>query len=202
MEQKLTDKVANVSTLYGDPSVYCLQISSLDQSSIKNIGEVEKKRLADIVRRKSGWDDPVLVNSSNAQVGATWNAAVDDKRRLEDTPMEDSQGREKQQRPKPISTSSKQKKKKEVRFQSDEAFNQKPSQGGISQDQAKPKKTKKRGLGYLLACDVESTIEKDGLVEKFWQQEARGFTNGNLFKSLRLELQNKIFEHARRKRIY
>jgi hypothetical protein len=60
----------------------------------------------------------------------------------------------------------------------------------------------KKGPGYLLACDVESTIEGDGLAEKFGQQEARGFTNGDLFGSLRLELQNKILERARRKRIY
>ena len=54
VEQKLRDKVASVSTIYGDPSVYCLQISSQDQPSIENIGEVEKRRLAEVVRRKSG----------------------------------------------------------------------------------------------------------------------------------------------------
>jgi hypothetical protein len=117
VEQKLREKVVSVSTFYRDPSVYCLQISSQDLPSIENIGDVEKKRLAEIVRKKSGWDDPVLVFSITAQVGAAWNAAIDNKRRLEDTLMEDSQGREKQQRPEPISTRSKQDKKKEMRFQ-------------------------------------------------------------------------------------
>jgi hypothetical protein len=117
VEQKLREKVANVSTLYEDPSVFCLQISRQDKPSIKDIGEVEKRRLAEIVRRKSGWNDPVLVNSITAQVGAAWNALIEDKRRLKDNPMEDSQGREKQQRPEPISTySGRQEKKKEVRF--------------------------------------------------------------------------------------
>jgi hypothetical protein len=102
VEQKLRDKVASVSAIYRDPSVHCLQISSQDQPSIENIGEVEKRRLAHVVRRKSGWDDLVLVNSITAQVGAAWNATVEDKKRLEDTSMEDSQGREKQQRPEPI----------------------------------------------------------------------------------------------------
>jgi hypothetical protein len=120
-----------------------------------------------VVRRKSGWDDPMLVNSISAQVEAAWNAAVDDKRRLEDTHMEDSQGREKQQQPEPISTCSRQE-KKEVRFQSDEASSQQPSQASISKDQAKPKKSEKKGPGYLLARDVETTIEGDGLAEKFW----------------------------------
>jgi hypothetical protein len=54
----------------------------------------------------------------------------------------------------------------------------------------------------LLSHDVESTIEEDGLAEKFWQQEARGFTNGDLFGSLRLELPNKILKRAKGKRIY
>jgi hypothetical protein len=169
VEQKLRDKIASVSTIYGDPSMYCLQISSQDQPSIENIGEVEKRRLAEVVRRKSGWDDPVLVHSIIAQVGAAWNVAVDDKRRLEDTLMEDFQRREKQQRPEPISTRSTQEKKKKVRFQTDDSSSQQPSQGSSSQDQANPKKSMKKGPGYLLARDVETTIEGDGLAEKFWQ---------------------------------
>jgi hypothetical protein len=140
VEQKLREKVANVSTLYGDPSVFCLQISRQDKPFVENIGEVEKKRLVEIVRRKSGWDDPVLVNSITAQIGVAWNASIEDKRRLEDTPMEDSQGREKQQRPEPISTrNGRQKKKKEVRFQSEESSREQPSQGSTSQDEAKSK---------------------------------------------------------------
>jgi c-di-GMP-binding flagellar brake protein YcgR len=45
MEQKLRDKIANVSTLYGNPSVYCLQISSLDQPSIKILERWRRKDL-------------------------------------------------------------------------------------------------------------------------------------------------------------
>jgi hypothetical protein len=90
VEQKLRKKVISVSTLYEDPSVYCLQINSQDLPSIENTGDVEKRRLAKIVRIKSRWDDLVLVNSISTQVGVAWNAVVDDKRRLEDIAIEDS----------------------------------------------------------------------------------------------------------------
>jgi hypothetical protein len=66
----------------------------------------------EIVRKKSGWDDPVLVNSITAQVAVACNTVVDDKRRLEDTSIENSQEREKQQRPEPISTRNRQEKTK------------------------------------------------------------------------------------------
>jgi hypothetical protein len=104
VEQKLREKVATVSTLYEDPSMYCLQICSQHLPSIENIGEVEKRRLVEIVRRKFGWDDPMLVNSITTQIEAAWNAVVDDKRRLEDILMDDFKGRKKQQRQDPIST--------------------------------------------------------------------------------------------------
>lgn len=82
--------------------------------------------------------------------------------------MEDFQGRKKQQRPGSISTcNSKQDQIKEVRFQSDEASSQQSSQGSTSQDQAKPKKTVKKGSRYLLACDVDNTIEEDEIAKKF-----------------------------------
>jgi hypothetical protein len=127
VEQKLREKVAIVFTLYGDPSVYYLQISSQDLPSIKNIEEVEKIRLAKIVRKNFGWDNPMLVKSITAQVGGTWNAFVNDKRRLKNTRMEDSQGKEKKQRRQPISTCSRQENRKEVRFQTNGFSSQQPS---------------------------------------------------------------------------
>lgn len=174
MKQKLWKKVAKVSTLHKDPCVYCFQISSLDQTSIENIGDEKKRRLAQIVKRKSRWDDWMLVNSITAQVEAVWNATVEDKRGLEDISMEYSQGREKQQRLELISTrSSKQDKKKELTFQSDEAFSQQSFQGITSQDQGKPKKTVKKVLGYFSARHVENTIEEDGIAKKFWQKKSK-----------------------------
>ncbi len=52
-----------------------------------------------MVRKKLGWEDQVLVDSITAQVEATSNAFVDDKRRHEeDASMEEAQERDKQQR--------------------------------------------------------------------------------------------------------
>lgn len=88
--------------------------------------------------------------------------------------MEYSQGREKQQRLELISTrSSKQDKKKELTFQSDEAFSQQSFQGITSQDQGKPKKIVKKVLGYFSARHVENTIEEDGIAKKFWQKKSK-----------------------------
>jgi hypothetical protein len=154
------------------------------------------------VRKKSGWEDPVLVNSITAQIEAAWNASIDDKRRHErDALMEEAQGKDKQQRGDLRARMTRQDKRKEVRFEDSSGASQETTQA-TPQDTTQQKKTGKKGPGYLLAREVETTIEGEDIAKKFWQQKARGFTNGDLFVSLRLELQNKALERARRKRIY
>jgi hypothetical protein len=93
-------------------------------------------------------------------------------------------------------------KRKEVRFEDSSGAFQETTQASTPQDTTQQKKATKKGPGYLLAREVKITIEGEEIAEKFWQQEARRFTNGDLFGSLRLELQNKVLERARRKRIY
>ena len=201
VEQKMREKVAKVATTYCDPNVFCFQVSQ-QSFSIEHFDDIEKKRIAAMVRKKSGWEDPVLVNSITAQVGAAWNASIDDKRRHEgDALMEEAQGRDKQQRGDLRARVTRQDKRKEVRFEDSSGASQETTQG-TPQDPVQHKKPAKKGPGYLLAREVETSIEGEEIAEKFWQQEARGFTNGDLFGSLRLELQNKVLERARRKRIY
>jgi hypothetical protein len=69
VEQKMREKIAKVATTYCDPNVFCFQVSH-QSFSIEHFDDVEKKRIAAMVRKKSGWKDPVLVNSITAQVGA------------------------------------------------------------------------------------------------------------------------------------
>ena len=204
VEQRLREQVTNAATTYGDPSVFAIQVQK-PLPSVDHLDVIEKKRLAEYVRQKSGWSEPVLVNSITAEVGAAWNAALE-KRRHEDTHMEDAIRKGKQQRAEVEPRPTRQFKQKEVQFQdtgtsASEDFAESP-QASTSQDTTTQKKTIKKGPGYLLAREVERTIEGEEIAEKFWQQEARGFTNGDLFGSLRLDLQNKVLERARRKRIY
>ena len=202
VEQRLREQVSNAAATYKDASVCNFQVLK-DLPSTNQLDVVEKKRLAKLVRKKSGWADPVLINAITAEVGAAWNAALEDKRRQDDTSMEDAQRKEKQQRAEGGPRLTRQFKQKEVQFEetgdtSNESSD--PSQASISEDTSTQKKPVKKGPGYLLAREVERTIEAKKIAEKFWQQEARGFTNGDLFGSLRMDLQNKILERAKRKR--
>jgi hypothetical protein len=202
VEQRLREQVTNAAATYGDPSVFALQVHR-QLPSVDHLDVVEKKRLAECVRQRSGWSEPVLVNSITAEVGAAWNAALE-KRRHEATPMEDAPRKEKQQRGEGESRPTRQFKQKEVRFQEKGpvASESESPQASTSQDTTTQKKAIRKGPGYLLSREVEKTIEGEEIAEKFWQQEARGFTNGDLFGSLRLDLQNKVLERARRKRVY
>jgi hypothetical protein len=202
VEQKMREKVAKMTPTYYNPNVFCFHVNQ-QSLSIEHFDDVEKKRIAAMVRKKSGWEDPILVNSITAQVEAAWNASMDDKRRHEgDASMEEAQGKNKQQRGDLRAWVTRQDKKKEVRFKDSNGASQETIQASTPQDTTQQKKVEKKGPRYLLAREVETTIDGEEIAEKFWQQEARGFTNGDLFESLCLKLQNKLLERARRKRIY
>jgi hypothetical protein len=205
VEQRMREQVARAAATYGDPTVCLIQVHK-EFPSTDHLGDVEKKRIADTIRKKSGWNEPVLINSITAEVGATWNASVEEKRRQEDSPMEEAQRKEKQQRAEGGPRLTRQVKQKQVQFQGGGSTTSESSEGpfeaSTSQDTTTQKKPIKKGPGYLLAREVERTIEGEEIAENFWQQEARGFTMGDLFGSLRLDLQNKILERARRKRVY
>ena len=131
---------------------------------------------------------------------------LEDKRRQDDTSMEDAQRKKKQQRAEggPSSDTAIQTEGEYQFEETGDTSNESsdPSQASTSKDTSTQKKPVKKGPGYLLAREVERIIEAEEIAEKFWQQEARGFTNGDLFGSLRMDLQNKILERAKRKRIY
>jgi hypothetical protein len=80
----VTEFETNVYNLVGEKQI------SID------LDEVQKKRLAEQVRQKSGWNDPVVITTIIAEVGAAWEAKIEDKRK-EDSSGE-SQAREKQPR--------------------------------------------------------------------------------------------------------
>ena len=171
------------------------QCSSTDQLDV-----VEKKRLAELVRKKSGWADPVLINAITAKVGAAWNAALEDKRRQDDTSMEDAQRKGKQQRAEGGPRLTRQFKQKEVQFEetgdtSNESSD--PSRASTSEDTSTQKKPVKKGPGYLLAREVERTIEAEEIAKKFWQQEARGFTNGDLLEVYEWTCKTKSWKEQR-----
>ena len=60
----------------------------------------------------------------------------------------------------------------------------------------------KKGLGWILGRDVEQAIEPESIADKFWKQEARGFTNEEFFGSLRRDIQEAILTRAKKKRFY
>ena len=75
VEQRLRDQVNHAATTYGDASVCNFQVLK-DLPSTDQLDVVEKKRLAELVWKKSGWADSVLINAITAEVAAAWNAAI------------------------------------------------------------------------------------------------------------------------------
>ncbi len=56
--------------------------------------------------------------------------------------------------------------------------------GAKNQNKGKEKIVRK-GPGWILGRDVERELDAEALAEKFWKQEVKGFTNKELFGSMR-----------------
>ena len=175
-----------------------------ESKSSRALDTVQKKRLAEQIRRKSGWNEPVVITAITAEVGAAWDAMIEDKRKA-DSPAE-LPAKEKQPRVEP---DRRQLRRKEVHF--DTPMSQGPSSmddqdsQGDSEDRAAKKageKLTKKGPGWLLSRDVEMELDPQEIAKKFWKQEVKGFTNDEFFGSLRKDVQDLILSKAKKKRFY
>ena len=138
----------------------------------KVLDDAGKKKLADHIRQQTGWNDPVLIAPITAEVGATWEARVDDKRKTppSDAPRGKMPRREVADSP--------------------------------MEEEKKEEKPIKKGPGWILGRDVEQSVEPEKIADKFWRQEARGFTNEEFFGSLRRDIQEAILTRSKKKRFY
>jgi hypothetical protein len=80
--------------------------------------------------------------------------------------MEEAQGRDKQQKGDLRARMTRQDKRKEVRFEDSSGASQETTQNA-PQDTTQQRKPAKKGPGYLLAREVETTIEGEEIAEKF-----------------------------------
>ena len=58
-----------------------------ESRSSRALDTVQKKRLAEQIWRKSGWNEPVVITAITAEVGAAWDAMIEDKKKA-DSPAE------------------------------------------------------------------------------------------------------------------
>ncbi len=201
LEKHLGKKGVESAAVSFESNVYNL---TSEKTSSNALDTVQKKRLAEQVRRRSGWDDPVVITAITAEVGAVWDAMIDDKRKA-DSPTEEQQ-KEKQPRVEP---ERRQLRRKEVRFdipmtEAPSTTNDQDSQVE-SEDRAAKKageKSAKKGPGWLLSRDVEMELDPHEIAKKFWKQEVQGFTNDEFFGSLRKDVQDLILSKAKKKRFY
>jgi hypothetical protein len=201
LEKHLSKRQVDSSAAEFETNVYNLvgekQIS-------KDLDEVQKKRLAEQIRRKSGWNDPVVITAITAEAGAAWEAKIEDKRKSDS--LGEGQAKEKQPR---VETERRQLRRKEVHF--DTPMSQDPSSSNDqdsqmdSDDRAAKKsseKSTKKGPGWLLSRDVEMELDPQEIAKKFWRQEVKGFSNEEFFGSLRKDVQDLILSKAKKKRFY
>jgi hypothetical protein len=170
VERKLSKEGASAATTIEEPNVFAAACVSE-----KMLDDVGKKRLANYIRQQTGWDAPVWIAPITAEVGATWEARVEDKRK---TPSSDAP------------------RGKMPRREASETPESSTAEDG------KKEKPMKKGPGWILGRDVEQAIEPESIADKFWKQEARGFTNEEFFGSLRRDIQEAILTRAKKKRFY
>ena len=54
-----------------------------ESRSSRALDPVQKKRLAEQIWRKSGWNEPVVITAITVEVGAAWDAMIEDKRKAD-----------------------------------------------------------------------------------------------------------------------
>jgi hypothetical protein len=193
VEKHLREKGVEMRATTFEPNVF--NLTRVEEQ--RDLGESTKKRLAEEVRRKSGWDAPVLITSITAEVGATWEAKIEDKRKGDSQP-EESQAKEKQSR---VESDRRSSRRKEVHFEvqapmdEDSTFSKDPSKDHTE-------KTGRKGPGWLLSREVEMELDPQEIAKKFWKQVVTGFSNEEFFGSLRRDVQDIILAKAKKKRFY
>ncbi|CAM6126626.1 unnamed protein product [Calypogeia fissa] len=79
-----------------------------------------------------------------------------------------------------------------------------PAPPPASVPESKMEETEKpvrKSLGWILGRDVDQLVFPEVMAEKFWNQLVQGFTNGDLFGSMRRDIQEAILLRSKRKRI-
>ena len=196
VEKHLKEREATMAAAAFEPNVFNAQN---DTRYEKKLEDVEKKRLAESIRQKTGWDVPVLITSITAEVGAAWEAKIEEKRKGES--QEEVQSKEKQQR---VEAVKRPLRRKDVRFEEPDRMNVDPSPRTESSKDSDPGKPRfaNKGPGWLLSREVEMELDPQDIASKFWKQEVKGFSNEEFFGSLRKDVQDIILSKAKKKRFY
>ena len=171
VEKRMSQEGADTAATMVEPNVFAATTCFAG----KTLDDVGKKKLADYIRQQTGWDAPVWIAPITAEVGATWEARVEDKRKSpsSDVPRGKMPRRDTSEVP------------------------DSPMEG-----EKKEGKLIRKGPGWVLGRDVEQTIEPEKIADKFWKQEARGFTNEEFFGGLRRDIQEAVLTRAKKKRFY
>ncbi|CAM6101892.1 unnamed protein product [Calypogeia fissa] len=176
-ERRAGKRPAEASTSQAEANMFHLEVEP-------EFGSMEyKKQLADRIREKSGWDAPVLLSSITVEVGAAWDANVEDKRKSGEAEGE---------------TRRKEKRRKDEMETSTPA----PAPPPASVPESEMEETKKpvrKSPGWILERDVDQVVFPEVMAEKFWNQPVEGFTNGDLFGSMRRDIQEAILLRSKRK---
>jgi Protein of unknown function (DUF4100) len=207
VEKHIKEREVKMAAAVFEPNVFTHALS--DGKNKNSLDEADKRRLAEHIRRKSGWDAPVLITSITAEVGAAWEAMVDDKRKADGLSEEGVQSKEKQRRIEPEKRITR---RKDVRFEEKDPMIVDPSPSSVTKNheasspsimkKKEDEKATKKGPGWLLSREVEMERDPYEVATKFWKQEARGFTNEEFFGSLRKDVQEIILSKAKKKRFY
>ncbi len=193
-----------IAAAFGDEHEHEADVYTLFGNSSSE--EVVKKRLAETVRRKSGWDDPVLISSFTAEVGSLWDSMVEEKRKSSDPLEERAKGKQKVDlgsstpRPPPKAPI-----RRSVRFEDTRSTtNESTSTPSSSREPevAKKERAEKKGPGWVLGRDVEQHIEYNQVADKFWKAEVSGVTNEEFFACMNSKAQDALLAKVKRKRFY
>lgn len=202
VEKRFGEGEVQMAAAAFEPWVFSLEGKGNTIAQPCKMNEVAKEKFATHIRSQTKWNVPVLITPITAEVGATWDVKVEDKRK---SAQEEILARRKQSRKENESTPLKQ---KQVHFSQDEenedsepSSTQDEGPSTSSENKAKEKVVRK-GPGWILGRDVERELDVDALAEKFWKQEVKGFTNEEIFGSMRREFQEAILTRSKKKRFY
>ncbi|CAM6094455.1 unnamed protein product [Calypogeia fissa] len=153
-ERRAGKRPAEASTSQAEANVFYSEVEP-------KFGSIAyKKQLADRIREKSGWDAPVLFSSITMEVGAAWDANVDDKRKSGKAEGE---------------TRRKEKRRKDEMGASTPA--PPPPPASVPESEMKEiEKPVRKSLGWILRRDVDQSVFPEVMAQKFWNQPVQGFT--------------------------
>ncbi|CAM6088812.1 unnamed protein product [Calypogeia fissa] len=204
VERKMVEHhTSAIAAAFGDEHEHEADVYTLFGNSSSK--EVVKKRLAKTVRRKSGWNDLVLISFFTVEVGSLWDSMVEEKRKSSDPLEERAKGKQKVDlgsstpRPPPKAPM-----RRSVRFEDTRStINESTSTPSSSREpEIAKERTEKKGPGWVLGRDVEQHIEYNQVADKFWKAEVSGVTNEEFFACLNSKAQDALLAKVKQKRFY